>query len=74
MNNDVSEYRCGSRFAWSELFSFTTQPEGESVLRVAIYGDMGVENAHVWIIFSFKYVLLSLIGVTDTFALRLCVI
>ncbi|XP_026332478.1 acid phosphatase type 7-like isoform X2 [Hyposmocoma kahamanoa] len=44
--NTTYKYRCGSRFAWSELFSFTTQPEGESVLRVAIYGDMGVENAH----------------------------
>ncbi|XP_026332479.1 acid phosphatase type 7-like [Hyposmocoma kahamanoa] len=44
--NTTYGYRCGSRFAWSELFYFTTPPEEESVLRAVIYGDMGVENAH----------------------------
>ncbi|XP_030028562.2 acid phosphatase type 7 isoform X2 [Manduca sexta] len=40
-------YHAGSVYGWSEMFSFKTPPAGENwVLRAAIYGDMGSENAH----------------------------
>ncbi|XP_026332563.1 acid phosphatase type 7-like isoform X2 [Hyposmocoma kahamanoa] len=42
---NLRDYRCGSRFAWSKLFYYTTFPERQAVLRAAIYGDMGVDNA-----------------------------
>lgn len=42
------DYRCGSRFAWSQLFYYTTVPKRQTVLRAAIYGDMGTVNAQVW--------------------------
>ncbi|XP_059062839.1 acid phosphatase type 7-like [Achroia grisella] len=39
-------YRVGSDHGWSEMFSFKTPPAGEDwVLRIAIYGDMGVNNS-----------------------------
>ncbi|XP_049875413.1 acid phosphatase type 7 isoform X6 [Pectinophora gossypiella] len=40
-------YHCGSKYAWSERFSFKTPPSGENwVVRAAIFGDMGTDNAH----------------------------
>lgn len=39
-------YRAGSDNGWSQMFSFKTPPAGEDwVLRIAIYGDMGVNNS-----------------------------
>lgn len=41
-------YHVGSSYGWSEEFFFKTPPAGEDwVVRAAIYGDMGNENAHV---------------------------
>ncbi|XP_011176896.2 acid phosphatase type 7 isoform X1 [Zeugodacus cucurbitae] len=40
------EYSCGSDLGWSARFSFTTPPAGSDWQpRLAIYGDMGNENA-----------------------------
>ncbi|XP_036339036.1 acid phosphatase type 7 isoform X1 [Rhagoletis pomonella] len=40
------EYSCGSDFGWSARFTFTTPPAGSDWQpRLAIYGDMGNENA-----------------------------
>uniref|UniRef100_A0A1L8EFG2 Purple acid phosphatase n=1 Tax=Haematobia irritans TaxID=7368 RepID=A0A1L8EFG2_HAEIR len=40
------EYNCGSDFGWSAKFSFVTPPQGHDWSpSLAIYGDMGNENA-----------------------------
>lgn len=38
-------YHCGSNFGWSELFWFQTPPENNWQPHLAIFGDMGNENA-----------------------------
>jgi hypothetical protein len=39
-------YRCGSADGWSKQYSFLTLPEGsEWSPRLAIYGDLGRDNA-----------------------------
>ncbi|XP_026331992.1 acid phosphatase type 7-like [Hyposmocoma kahamanoa] len=43
--NTIYNYRCGSRYAWSDQFHYTTVPKIKKKLSGAIYGDMGVENA-----------------------------
>ncbi|XP_026332505.1 acid phosphatase type 7 isoform X1 [Hyposmocoma kahamanoa] len=45
--NTKYTYHCGSQYGWSERFTFKTPPQGENwVVRAAIYGDMGTDNAH----------------------------
>lgn len=40
-------YHVGSSYGWSDVYYFKTPPEGEQwILRAALYGDMGTENAH----------------------------
>ncbi|XP_026332457.1 acid phosphatase type 7-like isoform X2 [Hyposmocoma kahamanoa] len=39
-------YHCGSQYRWSEQLWFRTPPAGEDwVVRAAIFGDLGVDNA-----------------------------
>ncbi|CAF0889652.1 unnamed protein product [Brachionus calyciflorus] len=43
---ETYKYHCGSKFGWSDIYFFTAMPEGTNWSpRLAIFGDMGNENA-----------------------------
>ncbi len=41
----MSDYQCGKDGAWSDVFQFTAMPvDPQWTPRVAVFGDMGVQN------------------------------